>query len=47
MSDKDDLKIGIEELGKARKDKVTRLDEGVKRVLANRRKARESQSRPG
>lgn len=46
MTDKDELITSIEELGKARKEKETRLKDAVKTVSENRRIARESQSRP-
>ena len=46
MSDKDDLIVSIEELGKARREKENKLREAVKRVSENRRIAREKSSRP-
>lgn len=46
MSDKDDLISSIEELAKSRKEKEAMLAAAVKKVLENRRKAREQSSRP-
>ncbi len=47
MTDKDDLIMSIDELGKARKEKTAKLRAAVKTVSANRQTARESQTRPG
>ncbi len=46
MSDKDDLIMSIEELGKSRREKESKLREAVKRVSVNRRIARGKSSRP-
>lgn len=46
MTDKDELVTNIDELGKARKEKEARLKAAVRTVSENRRKARESQTRP-